>query len=154
MKQYSRLLTSLILMSMTSCTMPTVFVPSTPQTHPAKGVRWLEQGWSTEERFWFHHVSQGTSTLPVPYSWFLALEQPELSPLSTPGLLVDSTYLSRYGFIPSPKQVGTRAASHDKHLMFSGNHEEILRRSETIRDCMCLKTGSEMVSLVEYRPSQ
>ncbi len=101
--------------------MPTVFVPGIPQNPPVMEARWLDQGWSADERFWFHHVSQGASTLPVPYSWFLALEQPELSPLSTPGLLSDAKYLSRYGFIPSPKQVGNRAVSQDKHLTFSGN---------------------------------
>ena len=121
MKTNSLLLTAFALASMTGCSnMPTVFVPSIPKNPPVKEVRWLEQGWSANERFWFHHVSQGTSTLPVPYSWFLALEQPELSLLSTPALFSDPNYLSRYGFIPSPKQVG-RAMSQDKYLAFSGN---------------------------------
>ena len=39
---------------------------------------WLEQNWSLEDRHWFHHASQGTATFPVPYSWFMALEQPRL----------------------------------------------------------------------------
>lgn len=122
MKTNSLLLVTFAFVSTTSCSnMPTVFVPDIPHIPPVKEVRWLDQGLSTDERFWFHHVSQGTSTLPVPYSWFLALEQPELSPLSTPGLLSDSEYLRRYGFIPSSKQVGNGTASQDKHLTFYGN---------------------------------
>ena len=27
---------------------------------------WLDQNWSTEDRHWFHHASQGTGTFPVP----------------------------------------------------------------------------------------
>ena len=111
----------LALMSIIGCSMPTVFVPSIPQNPPVKEVRWLEQGWSSDERFWFHHVSQGTSTLPVPYSWFLALEQPELSILSNPGMLSDPSYLSRYGFIPSLKRLGGRVRSQETHPTFSGN---------------------------------
>ena len=114
-------LTTFALLSITGCSMPTVFVPGIPQSPPVKEVRWLEQGWSSDERFWFHHVSQGTATLPVPYRWFLALEQPELSPLSSPGLLSDPIYLSRYGFIPSPKQNGNNGARQDGHPMFYGN---------------------------------
>ncbi|MGE0643016.1 MAG: di-heme-cytochrome C peroxidase [Nitrospira sp.] len=111
----------LALVSITGCSMPTVFVPSIPQRPPVQEVRWLEQGWSSDERFWFHHVSQGTSTLPIPYSWFVALEQPELSLLSSPGLLSDPNYLRRYGFIPSPKQIGGRVGSQEAHRTFAGN---------------------------------
>lgn len=121
MKTNSLLFTAFALASMTGCSnMPTVFVPGIPQNPPVKEVRWLEQGWSADERFWFHHVSQGTSTLPVPYSWFVALEQPELSPLSAPALFSDPNYLSRYGFIASPKQV-KHPTSQDNHLAFAGN---------------------------------
>lgn len=121
MKTHSMLLISFALLSMTGCSIPTLYVPTIPHNPPVKEVRWLEQNWSPDERFWFHHVSQGTSTLPVPYSWFLALEQPELSSLSTPGLLSDSEYLRRYGFIPSPKQAGNDVGSQDKRLTFYGN---------------------------------
>ncbi|BFU90801.1 MAG: hypothetical protein NTAFB01_19880 [Nitrospira sp.] len=122
MKTNAMLLTAFTLALMTGCSnIPTVFVPGIPHNPPVKEARWLEQNWSTDERFWFHHVSQGTSTLPIPYTWFLALEQPELSPLSTPSLLSDSEYLRRYGFIPSPKQVGHGAGSQAKRLTFYGN---------------------------------
>jgi mono/diheme cytochrome c family protein len=60
---------------------------------------WLEQNWSADQRNWFHHADQGTQTFGIPYEWFVALEQPALS-LSDPGLLSDTTYLDRYGFIP------------------------------------------------------
>jgi mono/diheme cytochrome c family protein len=60
---------------------------------------WLEQNWTAAQRNWFHHADQGTQTFGIPYEWFVALEQPALS-LSDPGLLSDTTYLDRYGFIP------------------------------------------------------
>jgi hypothetical protein len=76
---------------------------------------WLPQNWSAQERYWFHHTSQGTTTFPVPYVWFLALERPELS-LSHRGLR-DDDYLRRLGFIPSPssKNFGSNAAQYGYH---------------------------------------
>ena len=50
--------------------------PTLPPATQVDQARWLGQNWSDDERFWFHHASQGTSTLPVPYDWFVALEQP------------------------------------------------------------------------------
>jgi mono/diheme cytochrome c family protein len=60
---------------------------------------WLDQNWSANQRNWFHHADQGTQTFGIPYEWFVALEQPTIS-FSDPGLLSDTTYLDRYGFIP------------------------------------------------------
>lgn len=81
---------------LTACDIPEPpDLPSNPK--PAKIV-WLDQGWTPEQRQWFHHVSQGTSTIPVPYSWFVALERPEFS-IRSPGLLSDPEYLARFGFI-------------------------------------------------------
>jgi mono/diheme cytochrome c family protein len=67
---------------------------------------WLEQGWRPEVRAAYHHQSQGTATLPIPYSWFLALQQPSLSPSA--GLFRDPAYLEKFGFIPSPPGPGNR----------------------------------------------
>lgn len=79
-----------------------------PESKPVKQVVWADgQNWSQEDRFWFHHTTQGTVTLPVPYQWFIALEQPSLSMFSTPGLLKDPEYLSRFGFISSPKTLNS-----------------------------------------------
>ena len=76
-----------------------------PATLPApskiKQAYWLPQNWSWQQRYWFHHSSQGTTTIPVPYEWFLALERPELS-LWSHKSLKDDDYLRRLGFIPSP----------------------------------------------------
>ncbi|WP_051669666.1 di-heme-cytochrome C peroxidase [Bryobacter aggregatus] len=60
----------------------------------------LEQGWSPDQQQQFHHISQGTRL--VPYAWFLALEQPCLSPFGC-DLLATQSYLGRFGFLPSPK---------------------------------------------------
>ncbi|HET7887260.1 MAG TPA: di-heme-cytochrome C peroxidase [Bradyrhizobium sp.] len=85
--------------------------PPLPDLPAVKTARWLDQNWSLEDRHWFHHVSQGTKTFPVPYAWFVALEQPRLYLFSRPGLLSDSDYLERFGFIPSPKTVHTDQAT-------------------------------------------
>ncbi len=62
--------------------------------------QWANQGWSNDDRHWFHHAPQGTSTFGVPYEWFIALEQPEFLPFGK--RLADQNYLARFGFIPSP----------------------------------------------------
>ncbi|TMJ16600.1 MAG: hypothetical protein E6G94_03725 [Alphaproteobacteria bacterium] len=67
----------------------------------ASGPVWLDQNWSATERAWFHHAAQGTSTIPVPYEWFMALEQPD-----SRGMLADPAYLDQFGFIPSPRGDG------------------------------------------------
>ncbi len=79
--------------------------PPLPDRGPTSAAYWLDQNWSTEDRHWFHHASQGTATFPVPYAWFVALEQPGLHLVSRPGLLSDSGYLERFGFLPSPKSI-------------------------------------------------
>jgi hypothetical protein len=81
--------------------------PPLPQHVEPRAAYWLEQNWSLEDRHWFHHASQGTATFPVPYSWFMALEQPRLHFFARPGLLHDSAHLQRFGFIPSPQTINT-----------------------------------------------
>jgi hypothetical protein len=88
-----------------------VLPPALPDLAPINSAGWLDQNWSTEDRHWFHHASQGTATFPVPYDWFVALEQPGIRLLGQPGLLKDSDYLERFGFLPSPKSVHTDEAS-------------------------------------------
>ena len=85
--------------------------PPLPRPEPAKAAYWLDQNWSNQERHWFHHVTQGTATFPVPYKWFMALEQPNLRLFGRPGLLSESAYLERFGFIPSPKSLDTGDAN-------------------------------------------
>jgi len=85
--------------------------PPLPDRAPVKPAVWLDQNWSTEDRHWFHHASQGTATFQVPYDWFMALEQPGLHLFTQPGLLSDTAYLERFGFLPSPKSVHADPAS-------------------------------------------
>lgn len=85
--------------------------PALPKVEPVKSAHWLDQRWSNQDRHWFHHVTQGTATFPVPYSWFMALEQPYLSLFGSPGLISDTTYLQRFGFMPSPKSVDAATPS-------------------------------------------
>jgi cytochrome c5 len=88
--------------------------PTLPALAPVKAAVWLDQNWSTEDRHWFHHASQGTASFPVPYAWFVALEQPGLHLFTRPGLLSDSAYLQRFGFLPSPKSVRADETSLDR----------------------------------------
>jgi len=60
---------------------------------------WLEQGWKSDEREWYHHADQGTQSFNVPLEWFLKLEQPRPA-IGATGLLSDPVYLDRLGFIP------------------------------------------------------
>jgi len=85
--------------------------PSLPEPAQIKEARWLDQNWSTEDRHWFHHANQGTKTFPVPYAWFMALEQPGIRLFTRPGLLSDPAYLGRFGFLPSPKTIHTDEAT-------------------------------------------
>jgi hypothetical protein len=71
-----------------------------PDYPPVEKAVWLKQNWSDEQRLWYHHADQGTLTFGIPYEWFVALEQPELSLGEVP-LMSDTTYLDKYGFIPS-----------------------------------------------------
>jgi mono/diheme cytochrome c family protein len=84
--------------------------PPLPKAKPVRAAYWLDQNWREEDRRWFHHAGQGTATFPIPYAWFVALEQPYLRLTGRPGLLSDAAYLQRLGFIPSPK---TNAAAAD-----------------------------------------
>jgi cytochrome c5 len=88
--------------------------PTLPVRAPVISAVWLDQNWSTEDRHWFHHASQGTATFPVPYTWFVALEQPGIHLFTRPGLLSDSAYLERFGFLPSPKSVRADETSLDR----------------------------------------
>ncbi len=92
-------LIAIVMALLVSGCLPDVSIPQ--PTAPEKIV-YLDQGWTSEQRAWFHHVSQGANTIPIPLEWFMALEQPELKLLDNPGLLSDGDYLSRFGFTPSP----------------------------------------------------
>ncbi|MEA3043259.1 MAG: hypothetical protein QOH47_1097 [Sphingomonadales bacterium] len=71
---------------------------------PAPQSVWLDQNWTPAVRAAYHHQSQGTLTVPVPRIWFLALQQPEISPSA--GRFSDPAFLERFGFIPSPRSAG------------------------------------------------
>ncbi len=62
-----------------------------------------DQSWSDGRPINSISRAQGTHTLPIPLSWFLALEEPLNSPLAIPfgkrGRFADNRYLLRFGFI-------------------------------------------------------
>ncbi len=55
----------------------------------------------------YHHLTQGTRTLPVPYDWFINIEQASssllLMPFTSEKKFVDNDYLLKLGFIRSQK---------------------------------------------------
>ncbi len=81
------------------------FTVDLPQYPQAANTVLLDQNWTAKQRDWFHHADQGTQTFGIPYEWFIALEQPQLS-FAAPGLLSDPVYLDRFGFIPSDANSG------------------------------------------------
>lgn len=84
--------------------------PELPQYSESTPSRWAKQGWSDDDRHWFHHAPQGTSTFGLPYEWLVALQQPDFS-FGEAKLLVAQAYLARFGFIPSPAALGDRATA-------------------------------------------
>ncbi len=85
---------------------------------------WLEQNWTSDQRDWFHHADQGTQTFRIPYEWFMALERPEVSLWGSAGLLSDTPYLDRFGFIPDD----SRAAAAQLPVGFAHGGE--MRRDD------------------------
>lgn len=79
--------------------------PDLPRLPAFAETVYIEQNWDMAMSEKFHHISQGTNTLPIPASWFMALEQPSGSLLTLPfgnrGKFIDSNYLLRFGFIES-----------------------------------------------------
>lgn len=74
-----------------------------PEYHAPKEVHWLNQNWTPEVWDGFYHTPQGTEI--IPYDWFIALEQPQLSinPFYKIPLFSEANYLGRFGFLPSDK---------------------------------------------------
>jgi hypothetical protein len=81
-----------------------MIVPTLPAPQPVKAARWLDQNWPEADRYWYHHASQGTSTIPIPYKWFVSLAVPDVSLFGTPPLLSGEAYMTKLGFVPSPKR--------------------------------------------------
>lgn len=62
-------------------------------------------GWPQENSDWFRFANQGTATFPIPYDWFMALEEPKAHPRwalfgGAEPLIVDQQ-IYQYGFIKS-----------------------------------------------------
>lgn len=67
--------------------------PAAPRPAQPAAVTFLDQGWTEAERQTYYHTTQGTRV--IPYSWFLALEQP----LSREPFLTDAM-VTRFGLLP------------------------------------------------------
>lgn len=76
---------------------------------------WLQQNWGNKrdnpsaDTKKYHHLSQGTRTIPVPYDWFVNLETASssllLMPFTSEEKFIDNDHLLRLGFIRSEKDV-------------------------------------------------
>lgn len=75
-----------------------------PDEKPVAHVSWsTQQNWSLAISQQFYHTAQGSEI--VPYAWLIAVEQPVL-PWTLFGevpLFMSASYISRLGFLPSPK---------------------------------------------------
>jgi mono/diheme cytochrome c family protein len=71
-----------------------------PPYHPVTDIHYLGQNWSAVQRQRFYHTGQGTEL--VPYSWFMALEQPKIKVFGTVPKFRETSYLARFGFLPDP----------------------------------------------------
>ncbi len=116
----------LLLTVLSSTTLKSIVEALTPPNLPELQVvnnegKWLKQYWPdqnwggtqnkvSEDTRKYHHISQGTATLQVPYSWFIHLERPDSSIWSfllknllfiKTGGFSDNEYLLRFGFIRS-----------------------------------------------------
>lgn len=77
----------------------TVSVPPRESVQVTVAAQGWKPGWQVGEADWFHHASQGTRILP--YRWFMALEQPDVTVFATPRKFSEPSYLERFGFLPS-----------------------------------------------------
>jgi len=68
-----------------------------PRIERPGAVAWLPQNWTDAQRHRYYHIAQGSELLP--YSWFLALEQPRFTISGAPPFK-DNSYLQGFGFIP------------------------------------------------------
>lgn len=100
-----------------------------------------EQNWqlTTAERY--HHTSQGTQTLPVPYEWFINLPQPQQRKVLFSGWssgegkkFSDYTYLERFGFITNRAKCTEDDTKQSWHI------------------CYGKKAGSTFVERSKYNP--
>lgn len=68
-----------------------------PRIDRPKSVVWLPQNWTEAQRHRYYHIAQGSELMP--YTWFLALEQPQFTIKGAPPFKDDS-YMQGFGFIP------------------------------------------------------
>jgi hypothetical protein len=73
------------------------FFPTLPKPIPAGEMIWLEQGWTSAQREQYYRTPQGS--LIIPYSWFMALEQPGIG---NHELFNTEENLLRYDLVPDP----------------------------------------------------
>jgi mono/diheme cytochrome c family protein len=65
-----------------------------PKAQFTKNIRYLDQGWSAQDRSFYYKASQGTFTIPL--SWIKALEQPGFGEQD---LFTDPVFMSKLGFM-------------------------------------------------------
>ena len=68
-----------------------------PRIERPADLAWLPQNWTEDQRHRYYHTAQGSDLLP--YSWFLALEQPRFTIRGAPPFR-ENSYLEGFGFIP------------------------------------------------------
>ena len=82
--------------------------PELPKYRELETIHLNPEGWGKYNDHWFHNTSQGTATLPIPYDWLIALEEPSSNPwfifFSEKKPFVED-YILRLGFIKGAKSI-------------------------------------------------
>ncbi|MFO0953818.1 MAG: di-heme-cytochrome C peroxidase [Isosphaeraceae bacterium] len=99
-----------------------------PESRRPTDVRLGQWGDGVSARF--HHESQGTRVLPL--SWFLALEQPVLTPLPV-GKFADRDYMSRFGFLYEKPRPGGDAYKAGPNAPGGGSYAASVKSAYTDR---------------------
>ncbi len=73
-----------------------IFFPGLATSAKVDKVKQVNKEWTSKERQWFYHTSQGSQLMP--YKWFLALEQPDNNQP-----FIDLEHLARFRVIPDAK---------------------------------------------------
>lgn len=70
--------------------------PELPDLKRPDSYVYVQDAWTAKQRTEFYTTHQGTATLPIPYEWLIALQQPGKDET---GSFIDPAYLTKFGFL-------------------------------------------------------
>lgn len=102
----------------------------------ASQARWLDQGWTQDEREYWHYKSLGQALAPV--SWLKSLERNEST-----SLLLDRAYLEKFGFLFEEKN---KHNPHDLPIGFA-----VAPKGSTVQGHVGLSCSACHTSQISYQ---